>query len=79
MQDRLTQGIHDCMDERGITLTNWRIKIVGREIIGNSDWATVTVEVYKPRCRKPCVVWMLAINIVREQIYWDRSRHYCPA
>ncbi len=76
---RLEQGIHDVMNERGITVPNWRIKITNREIIGKSDWAKVTVEVYAPRKRKPTVIWILSINFVRETVHWDKSSFYYPA
>ena len=59
--------------ERGIALSNWKIKVVSKEIINNSDIAKVLVEVYKPRSRKPCITWDLNVNFVRKQINWDKS------
>lgn len=70
--------IHEALDDRGITLPNWRIKIVKREIIGNSDFANVYTEIYPPRKRKPTIVWILAVNFVRNQIFWDHSSFYRP-
>lgn len=67
------QNIFDVFIDRGITLPDWRIKIASKEIIKNSDYARVLVEVYKPRKRKPCIVWDLCVNFVREQINWDHS------
>lgn len=74
--NKFEQGIHNALDEKGITLPDWKIKITNREIIGRSDWAKVTVEVYKPRKRKPEIIWELAINIVKNQIHWDKSSFY---
>ena len=70
------KALHEAFNEKGITLPDWRIKITNREIIGHSDWAKVTVEVYKPRKRKPEIIWELAVNIVRDQIHWDKSNFY---
>jgi len=42
-------NIHRVFVERGIANVDWKIKIIGREIIGRSDYAKVQVEVYKPK------------------------------
>ena len=69
----LETGIHYALDTYGATLPNWRIKILDAETVGHSDWAKVYVEVYKPRCRKPCTTWCLAVNMVREIVDFERS------
>lgn len=71
--NRLETAIFNVFTERGITSSNWRIKVTNKEIIGQSDFAKVKVEVYEPRKRKPCMFWDLYINIVKEQIHWDKS------
>ena len=71
--DRLTKAIRECMDEKGITGPKDRIKIIGREIIGKSDWAIVTVDIFRPRKRKPTLFWKLAINITNNTIHWYKS------
>jgi len=73
MTNKFESNIHNVLAEKGIAGLDWRIKIISKEIIGKSDFAKVLVEVYEPRKRKPCMNWDLCINIVREQIYWDKS------
>ena len=73
--DELTIGIRNAMDEQGITGSGYRIAIVGRKIIGQSDYAEVIVDVFQPRKRKPCITWALRINIVRGTIHWGKSSH----
>lgn len=70
---RLESGIYNAMVEHGNINPDWRINITHKEIIGKSDWAEVLVEVKEPRKRKPTYIWTLAINIVRDQINWDKS------
>lgn len=74
--EKLLEGIHKCMDEKGITAPGYRINIVERQIIGNSDWAYVTVNIFLPRKRKPTLCWKLAINFVRNIIDWDKSSFF---
>ena len=73
MKDRLIIALQEIFIERGIIGDKWKIKITDREIIGRSDWAYVYVDIYKPRCRKPCQNRKLAINFVRNIIDWDKS------
>jgi len=65
--------IKNALVEYGAMNENWRLKITDKEIIGNSDYANISVEIYKPRCRKPCIVWTLVTNIVREFVDFERS------
>lgn len=71
--NRLEEGIFNCLVETGRAAEDYRIKIVEREIIGNSDYAKVAVNLYKPRKKKHCITWYLCINIARNQIHWDKS------
>lgn len=51
----------------------WRIKLTHKEILPFTDWAKVTVEVYKPRCRKPYGIWTMYFNIVRGITNFERN------
>ena len=73
---RLKQGIKNALIEYGAIEDNWRICIIDKEIIGKSDWAKITVNITPPRKRKPCICWEISINIVKNQIHWDKSTHY---
>ena len=69
----LENGIKEALVEYGAMNDNWRMKITDKEIIAYSDWAKVEIEIYKPRCRKPCIIWTLAINMVKELVDFERS------
>lgn len=70
---KLEEGIFNAFLDKGIVNPDFKIKITSREIIGNSDYARVNVEIYAPRKRKPTIAWNLCINIVRDTIHWDNS------
>lgn len=72
----LENAIKEIFIEREIMLPNWKIQITDKEILGKSDYAKVTVDVFKPRKKKPEITWILTINMVREQIHWDKSEFY---
>ena len=76
MKKDYLEALHEVFDEQGITAPNWRLKITSREIIGQSDWAWIYVDVYAPRKRKPCQTRQLAFNFVRNQIDWSKSKFY---
>jgi len=78
MTNELELNIHHVLAEKGIAGLDWRIKIINKEVIGRSDWAKVSVEIYPPRKRKPVLVWVLAINFVRNIIDWEKSDFYKP-
>ena len=65
--------IKNALVEYGAMNENWRLKITNKGIISNSDYASFTVEIYKPRCRKPCTEWTLIANIVREFVDFGKS------
>lgn len=71
--DKLTTAIHAAMVETDRIGPKGRIKIIGKEIVGSSDWARVEVNLYNPRCRKPYAYWVLLVNMVRKEIHWDKS------
>ena len=73
--DKLTEAIRAAMLATDRIGPKWRIKIVGKETVGKSDWARVEVNLYKPRHRKPHAYWILVINMVREEIHWDKSNY----
>ena len=76
---KLTEGIKAAMVETGRAAENWRIKVTGYDKVGkNSDFVRVHVSVYKPRSRKPDVLWDLCINIAKDLIYWDHSTFVYP-
>lgn len=71
---KLEKQLKDAMIEYGAITEKYRIKIISIEHENkNSDYANVIVEVYKPRSRKPDIMWNLFINMVREILYWDKS------
>ena len=71
---RLEEGIKAAMVDTGRAAETWRIKVTGYDRVGkHSDHVRVYVNLYKPRSRKPDVVWDLCINIAKELIYWDHS------
>lgn len=59
-----------CLIERGNMGDNWRLEIISRDIIGNSDIATVTYKMTPPRCRKG-YLQSVNVNFVRGLVYWD--------
>jgi hypothetical protein len=71
--EKYMKKLHEIFDEMGITLPNWKISLVSEEIIGRSDWAYVTVEIYKPYCKRPCQIRKLAFNFVRKIIDLEKS------
>lgn len=70
---KLQEQLKNAMIEYGAIAENWRIKIIAIERIGNSDYANVVIESYKPRNRKPDYAHTLFIDTVKELIFWDRS------
>ena len=76
MEERPT-GIEDKVKSTlinyGAINENWRIKITDVEIMPNSDWAKVAVKIIKPRCRKPCIIWTLTMNMVRGLTDFEKS------
>jgi len=72
--------LHEAFDEIGVTLPNWRIKITNKELIRNrygqwTDYATLTVDIYKYRCRKPTQRRYLTVNTVKGYIDLERSTY----
>jgi hypothetical protein len=79
MKNRLEEGIKAAMIDTGRAAENWRIKVTGHDKVGkNSDYVRVYVSVYKPRSRKPDVLWDLCVNVVKNLIYWDYSTFAYP-
>ena len=74
---RLEAGIIAAMTDTGRAADNWRAQVIAQERVGsNSDIVRVVVHIYKPRSRKPDVLWDLCINAVKELIYWEHSTYY---
>lgn len=71
--DKLLKVINEILTDRGITNPDYRIKLLNKEIISNSDWAFIEIEIYRPRKKKPCQYRKLAINFVRNIIDFDKS------
>ena len=77
MKNRLEEGIKAAMIDTGRAAENWRVKVTGYDRVGkNSDYMRVYVKVYKPRSRKPDVLWDICVNIAKNLIYWEYSTHY---
>ncbi len=74
--NRIEARIKNIFIERGIMLENWKLKITNIEGESFSDYRNVTTEVFKPRCRKPCITWVLSIDIVRGIVNFDKSNFY---
>ena len=71
------EALKTCMIETGRAGEKDRIKVTGREpIYTGSDKYNVFVELYKPRSRKPDMLWSVCVDCVRELIYWDHSEYY---
>ena len=71
---KLAEGIKAAMVDTGRAGVNWRVKVTGCDQSNrNSDYVRVYVEVYKPRSRKPDIVWDICVNIAKNLIYWDHS------
>lgn len=70
---KIENGIKKALVEFGAMNENWRIEITDKYLIGNSDYANISVEIYKPHCRKPCTVWVLVANIVTEFVDFKKS------
>ncbi len=68
--------IYDALKEHGAIGPTWRIEIGNRDLNPiDSDWVTVSVDVYKPRCRKPQGCWHLAIYMPKDEIHWNKSQY----
>ena len=64
------------MIEYGAVAENWKIKITDIDKTNEtSDYANITVNVWKPRSRKPDYAFTLFVNVVKEIIFWNRSTH----
>ena len=70
----LADSIKAAMIETGRIGEKWRVEITGCDRANrNSDYVSVYVSVYKPRSRKPDVLWDISIDAVRELIFWEHS------
>jgi hypothetical protein len=73
----IAEGIKAAMIDTGRAGEKWRVEVTGCDrATRNSDYVRVYVSVYKPRSRKPDVLWDLCINDVKELIFWEHSHHY---
>lgn len=73
----LAEGIKAAMIDTGRAAEKWRVQVTGCDRAGNnSDYVRVYVNVYKPRSRKPDMLWDICINAVKELIYWEHSTYY---
>lgn len=70
------ENIRLAMIEHGAIGEKYRIKFVEEQGNKNSDYRTIVVECFYPRCRKPFAVWNLKIDMVRELLFWDKSSFY---
>ena len=71
----IDQQMRNALLNYGAIGDSWRIKITDKEVINYSDWAKVTVELYKPRCRKPYAIWELVTNTVRCVTDFEKSTY----
>lgn len=72
---KLESLIHSAMDQHGVTLPKWKIKITNVEAV-NFNWAKVTTEVFEPRKRKPTIIWEVAVYMPRNQVDFNKSTFY---
>lgn len=72
--NKLEDGIYNVLLQRGSIADGWKVKVtdVSSKCSG-SDWVMVSVSVTKPRCRKPLMVWELAIYMPRDQVDFSKS------
>ena len=73
--DKLMDGIRAALIETDRAIDKDIIKMLGYQIMDRSDWATIYVDIYQPRKKKPLGGWRLAVNIVKNQIHWDKSAY----
>ena len=72
--NKLENGIYDVLLERGSILSGWRVKVTNiQEKCTGSDWVNVSAYITKARCRKPFMVWELAVYLPRDQINFEKS------
>lgn len=71
--DKMLELIHIILNDKGITTPDYRLKLIGKEIIPHSDWIYIEIDIYRPHKRKPCQYRKLAVNIVRNIIDFERS------
>lgn len=64
------KAFKDALVDRGIIGSDWRLQIIERRIIGNSDYANVSFASYPPRKHNP-YVGSVKVNFVRGNVYWD--------
>ena len=76
MSEDIMNGLKNALIEYGDMLEDWKLKFVSVEKIGNSDFADVSVEITKKRCRKPFIMWKLRVDTVKELVHFDQSSFY---
>jgi len=70
----LENGIYNVLLQRGSIADGWKVKVTDIQLkCSGSDWATVSVNIIKPRCRKPFMAWELAVYMPRDQVDFSKS------
>ena len=71
---KLEKGIYNALLERGSILSGWKVKVTNvQEKCAGNDWVNVSVYITRARCRKPFMVWELAVYLPRDQINFEKS------
>ena len=52
---------------------NYRVEFLGLCIYSNGLFAELTVYIYKPRSRKPDIIWTLFMDIAHEEVDFSKS------
>ncbi len=68
-------ALKKCLIEYGAMGENWRIKLGEIKRNAGADWFVCDVYIYKPRAKKPCLLWELRINEARKVVDFGNSKH----
>lgn len=70
----LYKEVFEVLIDREIITPKHRIEIINVEAKG--DWASIEVNIIRPRCKKPCHYWKLAVYMPSGTVFWSESEHY---
>jgi hypothetical protein len=71
---KIEEMIKNVFVETGRAQSNWKVVVTDKNLLSaGSDYVIISVDVIRPRCRKPCVKWQLMVDTARGNIHWDKS------
>jgi hypothetical protein len=71
---KIEEMIKNVFVETGRARDDWKVVVTGKNFLSaGSDYVILSVDVIRPRCRKPCVKWQLMVDTARGDIHWDKS------